>query len=302
LAAPLAAPLAALLLAAAVLSGCGTGTESADDGRPVVVATTSILGDITANVTGGLARVEVLMPRGTDPHDFEPSARQAELLRSADLVVANGLGLEEGLSGALASAAADGVTVLEVAPQLDPITADDEAFDPHVWMDVNRVVRMTGLIADALAASTDIDPDALNDAAEEYQAELVALDAEISGRLASVPAERRLLVTNHDAFGYFAASQGFEVVGTVLPAGSSLAEPSPSDLAALARQIDELGVPAIFTETTTSTDLARTLAAEAGGVPVVGLYADSLGPEGSDGDTYVAMMRTNAVRMAEALG
>jgi zinc/manganese transport system substrate-binding protein len=305
-----ALPLLAITLAA----GCGSGGSSDEQAAagPVVVATTSILGDITANVVGDLARVEVLIPRDTDPHDFEPSARQVETLRSADLVVANGLELEEGLEAVLATAADDGVSVLEVAPLLNPqpYTSDhddeDDAdhgdgLDPHVWMDVTRVQAMAGLIAEALTGIDGIDPARVAANLAAYDTELAALDAEITTILSAVPADRRLLVTNHDAFSYLASSQGFEVVGTVLPAGSPLAEPSPADLAALAAQMNELGVPAIFTENTTSTDLARALAAEAGNVAVVGLYSDSLGPEGSDGATYVELMRTNAVRIAGAL-
>jgi zinc/manganese transport system substrate-binding protein len=319
---PIMARVAAPLLAIALLAGCGSGEggeRQAAEG-PVVVATTSILGDITANVVGDLARVEVLMPRGTDPHDFEASARQVETLRSADLVVANGLELEEGLEAVLASAADAGVIVLEVAPLLDPQPyagdhgAEDETekenetdhhgdgLDPHVWMDVTRVRTMAGLIAEAFTEVEGIDAAALAANLAVYDAELAALDAEITDILSVVPDERRLLVTNHDAFGYLASSQGFEIVGTVLPSGSPLAEPSPADLVALADQIRELGVPAIFTENTTSTDLARTLAAEAGGVAVIGLYSDSLGPPDSDGDTYIALMRANASRIAGALG
>jgi zinc/manganese transport system substrate-binding protein len=317
------------LLALIPLAGCGSGaTGDASDG-PVVVATTSILGDITANVVGDLARVEVLMPRGTDPHDFEPSARQVASLRSADLVVANGLELEEGLESVLDAAAADGVTVLEVAPLLDPQTyeggdqkkedaedakdgaigddrdhvddAHGEGLDPHVWMDVARVQAMAGLIAEALTGIEGIDSEALEANLESYETELAALDSYITDILAAVPEDRRFLVTNHDAFGYLAASQDFEIVGTVLPGGSPLAEPSPAELSALAEQLAVLGIPAIFTDNTMSADLANTLANEVPGVTVVGLYSDSLGPEDSDATTYVSMMRSNAQRIAAAL-
>ncbi|MFP4311536.1 MAG: metal ABC transporter substrate-binding protein, partial [Nitriliruptoraceae bacterium] len=114
-----------LLVAALVLAACGSDTgesgAAADEGQPQVVVTTTILGDIAANVAGEDAAVEVLMPIGADPHDFEPSAQQAASMREADLVIANGLGLEEGLLDAIAAAEEDGVRVLELGPSLDPV-------------------------------------------------------------------------------------------------------------------------------------------------------------------------------------
>jgi zinc/manganese transport system substrate-binding protein len=119
--------------------------------------------------------------------------------------------------------------------------------------------------------------------------------------VSAVPAGRRTLVTNHEVFGYFADRYGFDVVGAVIPAGTTQAEPSAEQLAELADTIEERGVPAIFVETSSPTRLADALAEEVGDVDVVELFSESLGDEGSGGETYAAMMRTNATRIADAL-
>jgi zinc/manganese transport system substrate-binding protein len=135
----------------------------------------------------------------------------------------------------------------------------------------------------------------------DYLAELESLHLEVEGLLAGIPAEDRVLVTNHEVFGYFADRYDFDVLGVIIPGGSTLAEPSAEDLADLAREIDERGVPAIFAETSSPTRLADALAAEGTDVEVVELYSESLGEPGSPGDTYTGMVRTNAERIAAAL-
>ncbi|HUS61575.1 MAG TPA: metal ABC transporter substrate-binding protein, partial [Acidimicrobiales bacterium] len=147
----------------------------------------------------------------------------------------------------------------------------------------------------------ELDTPAFRERVVDYEQQLVALSEEIEAILAPVPEERRVLVTNHEVFGWFAQRYGFEVLGSVIPSGSTLAEPSAAALTALAGRIAEVGVPAIFAETSAPARLAEALAAEGAGVRVVELYTESLGPPGSDGSTYIAMMRTNATRIAGAL-
>ena len=314
--------IAALLtLGALTVTACGgtssdgsTAPPEGDGSNPRIVVTTSILGDVTRNVVGDLATVEVIIPADTDPHDFEPSAQQAAELRDADLIIANGLLLEEGLLATLESAEADGVTVLYVGDVVDPLPwneeghsdeegHDDGEYDPHFWFDPVRVSTATGAIAEAVAQNTGLNADTLNRQAAAYQAQLAELDAELEAQFATIPAERRLLVTDHDAFGYLADRYGFEILGTVYPSGSELAEPSAGDLAALAELITETGVPAIFSENIASPELADALAAEVGNeVAVVELFSDSVGGGDSGAATYVAFMRTNAERITTALG
>lgn len=322
--------IGAIAAVAMVLAACGTSSDTeavatgeAND-KPVIVATTSILGDVTANVVGDLATVEVIMPINADPHDFEPSARDAAMLRDADLIVANGLLLEEGLISTIESAESDGTPVIEVAEFADPIefegkdghshSHDDDDHghshshshdgdDPHFWQDPARMAMATAAIADAVIANTDLDAEVVEAQADAYIAELMDLDAELEATFAAIPAERRVLVTNHDAFGYLSDRYGFDVVGTIFPTGSELAEPSAASLVDLIALIDELGVPAIFTENIATTDLADTLASEAStDVVVVSLFSDSLGGPNSGGGTYLEMMRTNADRISGALG
>lgn len=218
----------------------------------------------------------------------------------ADLVVANGLGLEEGLSDALASAAADGAVVIEVAPLVDPLQ-DDGSPDPHVWHDAARMAQAARLVAEEMTAITG--DERYSECGDEVATSLLETDAQVRSTLSAVPADRRVLVTDHDALGYFADAYDFEVAGVVIPGGATLAEPSSQQLADLVAVIQAEGVPAIFSNTAAPTSLTEAVAAEAGDqVEVVELFVGSLGPEGSEADTYTGMVLTNAERVAEALG
>jgi zinc/manganese transport system substrate-binding protein len=319
--------LPASLLVALTAAGCGgaasTDAGGATTGSPqpgvVAIATTTMLGDVLAQVTacaGGTS--QTLLPPGADPHDFAPSSEQVASLVSADLVVANGLGLEEGLEDALQTAESDGARVLEVAPELDPIEfggppdeQDDHAneeesdehgsLDPHVWQDVARMATAAELIGTTLAEVSG--DDAYAQCGTQVRDELLVVDDQVRETLATVPAERRVLVTDHDALGYLADAYDFEVVGTVVPGGSTLAEPSSAELAELASVITDREVPAIFANSANPSALVEAVAAETGTeVAVVELYVDSLGAEGSGADTYAGMVTTNAQRIADALG
>jgi zinc/manganese transport system substrate-binding protein len=157
-------------------------------------------------------------------------------------------------------------------------------------------------IAEELAATVDgLDTPAFRDRVTAYLHDLEALDAEVEAILATVPPAQRTLVTNHEVFGYFADRYGFDVLGAVIPGGTTLAEPSGADLAALAQLVEDAGVRAIFAETSAPTRLADALAAEGADVEVVEVYSESLGEAGTDGATYLGMVRANAERIAAAL-
>lgn len=293
------------MVVALLASACSADSSSSDgDGDELtIVATTSIWADVASAVAGDAATVEVLVPRGADPHGYQPSSRDVARLQSADLVIANGLGLEEGLRDVLDAAATEGASVVEVAPLLDPLPFVEDGVvgdDPHVWMDPMRVGAGAGVIADALAA---IDPSIpWSDRADAYAAELAATDAEIVAILDAVPDDRRVLVTNHDAFGYFADRYAFTILGVVIPGGSTLADPSSAELATLVSDMSDAGVTVIFTETSAPTTLADAVAAELGAdVSVVSLVTGSLGPEGSSSATLIGMLTTNAELIASAL-
>lgn len=315
-------PSVLALVLTILVAACSSAPMEAPEATPAVggegphvVVTTSILGDVVREVAGDGARIEVLVPAGVEPHGYAPSSRDAARLREADLVVANGLGLEESLLDVLEAAEQDGVEVLRVAEHLDPLAnpdphgGDDHAehgLDPHVWLDPARMADAAELVAARLAevdgpeGSSD---EEWRDRGSRYAEELRAVDSEIEELLSDVPDERRQLVTGHDNLRYFADRYGFEVLGTVIPGTSSQAQPSTREVAELAALVAERNVPAIFTNIGGDTDrLAATLAGEVGrDVEVVTLYTDALGEDGSGAETLVGLLRTNARRIADAL-
>ena len=419
---------AAVALFAAACTGTDADTDAADttdasSAVPSVVTTTSIWGDVVSNVgCEDSVSVTTLIPQGGDPHSYEPSLRDRETMGAADLVVANGLGLEERLEDTLEAVAAEGVPVFEVAEHIDTIEFsfsgghddhghgdhDDEAHeddhghddhddedghddhdeedehahedeeghdddhddhaahdedddhahdeddgheddhdeshgedghddhdeedghddhdeedghddhdemdehddhaghdhsggDPHVWFDPQRVAGVLGELADELIHA-GADADTVNQCLADYRQALAEADAEIMEILSAVPESRRILITNHDAFGYFADRYGFEIVGTVIPSLSTGAETNPALLEELAEIIEHEGVPAVFSETTHSDTDIQALATAAGNINVVQLLTGSLAPEGEEGDTLIGMLRFDAQAIADALG
>jgi len=284
-------------------------SDAQDAGRSAVltdakvVVTTNILGDVVRNLVGDDAEVEVIMPPNSDPHDFAASARQAAAMREADVLVVNGLRFEEGLSDTIEAAEADGVVVVAATDAIEPIDFEEGVQDPHLFTDPVRMRQAAELIADELAEQIpELDTPAYQERVDAYLVALDALDAEVVALLADIAPERRVLLTNHEVFGYFADRYDFEVLGAIIPGGSTLAEPSAADLTDLVNQIEERDVPALFADTSSPSRLADALAAEGSDVEVVELFSESLGEKGGDGDTYIGMVRANAERIAMALG
>jgi zinc/manganese transport system substrate-binding protein len=280
-----------LLIWCAALAAVGF---TAGSGAPVVVATTSIWADIVDRLDcADHFDVEALIPPGADAHSFEPSMRDRGVLADAALVVANGGGLEQLLDDTLDAVADDGTAVVRV---FDHVADGD---DPHLWFDPTLVAEAAVVIADELVAA-GADASTTQGCLDEFSDAMEALDAEVADILSAVPPERRLLVTNHDALGYFADHYEFEIVGTVLPGTSTLSEASPAELERLSAEIESTGAPAIFAEALSSTDEASALADDLG-VDVVMLYTDALGDEGSGAATYADLMRADATAIAHAL-
>ena len=173
--------------------------------------------------------------------------------------------------------------------------------DPHIWFDPQRVAGVLGELADELIHA-GADADTVNRCLDAYREALEDADAEIAEILDAIPADRRILITNHDAFGYFADRYDLEVVGTVIPSTSTAAESNPALLEELAEIIEHEGVPAVFSETTTGDADIQALATAAGDIAVVQLLSGSLAPEGQDGDTLIGLLRFNAHAIANALG
>jgi len=298
--------LLALTVAAALGLGALTGCAPAAGDRPLIVVTTNILGDVVQNVVGDEAEVLTLMRPNSDPHSFEISAQEAARILNADLVVSNGLGLEEGLQQQLDAADAAGVPMLAAGDVIDslPYTSTESAApDPHFWTDPARMVDVVEAVTDAIHQHVDgVDAAAIDEQAAGYTAELRALDAEMTEAFAGIPENRRNLVTNHHVFGYLADRFDFTVLGAVIPGGSTLAAPSASDLRSLVDAIETAGVPTIFAESSQPDRLVQVLADEAGiDVAVVELFTESLSEPGAGADSYLTMMRTNSLRIETGL-
>lgn len=300
---------------------------------PQIIVTTNILGDVVSAAVGDQADVVSLMPVGTDPHDFAPSARQAESMENADLLIINGAGFEEGMLDIIANVSDSGTEVFSFTDQIDLLEfngekghdddhgdeegddhdddhgdeeGDDHGHhsgdDPHIWTDPMRMATAVQALEPVIAGLPGVNTADLSAAFDAYLADLSALDTSMNATLDAVPEEQRVLVTNHDAFGYFADRFDFEVVGAIIPSLTTNAEPSAADIEELSELIQAEGIRAIFSETTQSARLAETLADDVGGdVQVVELFSGSLGEDGSGAETYLGMMQENADRITGAL-
>lgn len=293
--------LLALTLAAPGLTGC-----TSRHGGPRIVVTTNILGDVVDALVGDQVAVLTLMPPGADPHSFEISAAQAADLERADLLVSNGLGLEEGLTRHVENAAVQGVPLLEAGDAVSVIRYSDDGAsgpDPHWWTDPTQMASVIDALVAAIEASVQgVDSGALRRSAEAYRAALRALDTDAQARFGTLGAERRVLVTNHHVLGYLARRYDFRIVGAVIPGGSTLAAPSASDLDELATAIRTAGVPAIFAESSQPDRLIKVLAQETGvQVRVVTLFSESLTQPGDGAGSYLELMRANTDLITAAL-
>lgn len=294
--------LAVVLLLAASTTAC---SQTGED-RPTVVVSTNILGDVVEEVVGPEAEVVTLMPADADPHSFEVSAREAARMRAADLVVSNGLGLEEGLQRQLDAAELDGAPGFVAGEAVDVLDyADGDAAgtpDPHFWTDPGRMVDVVEALAPVLAGIEGVDAAVVEDRAERYVEALDDVASEMAASFASIPDERRALVTNHHVFGYLAERYDFEVVGAVIPGGTTLASPSVSDLAGLVSAIEDTGVRAVFAESSSPDRLVQALADEADvEVDVVPLFSESLSGPGGGAEDYLTMLRANTARITGGL-
>jgi zinc/manganese transport system substrate-binding protein len=295
--------LAGLTAAAALaLTACAPAAED----RPTVVVSTNILGDVVGELVGDQAEVVTLMKPDADPHSFEISAQQAARMRAADLVVSNGLGLEEGLQQHLDAAAEAGAPSFVAGDAIDVLDyrEGDAAGtpDPHLWTDPGRVLDVVDALEPVLAEVEGLDGAALASRTADYRAALDRLDAEMTAAFAAIPAERRALVTNHHVFGYLADRFDFEVVGAVIPGGTTLAAPSASDLADLVEAVETTGVPTVFAESSSPDRLVQALANEADvHVDVVELFTESLTAADGDAPDYLTMMRVDTERIATGL-
>lgn len=310
--------LAAIVLLT-LAAGCGGDDGSEGDGL-AVVATYSIAADMVANVGGDDVAVTTLVGADRDVHTYEPVPSDSRAIAEAAVVIENGLEFEPFLDDLYDASGADAVRV-ELSEGVAPLAgeedharededahADEEAHedgavDPHIWQSAANARIMVANVRDALVAADPANEAGYRERADDYLAEIAALDAEIRAELAALPDDRRKLVTNHDTFGYFAREYGFQVIGVASGSVSTeAASPGAGALAELIRTVRAAGVPAIFAENVAQDDVIQAVARDADITVAPPLYTDSLGQAGTAGDSYLGMMRHNATTVAAALG
>jgi zinc/manganese transport system substrate-binding protein len=292
------------VLLSAWLAACGPAATQAPAAKLNVVATFSILGDLVKNVAGDRVDLHILVGPDADTHTFEPNPADGTALAEAQVIFENGLGFESWLDNLYASSGSKAKRVV-VTQGITPgsITIGDEAgeIDPHAWQDVSYAMTMVTIIRDTLVAEDAANAETYKANADAYLKQLQELDDSIKQQVASLPAGRRKLVTNHDALGYFAKRYGFELVGNALGSSTEGSEPSAAEIVALIEEVKGAGVPTIFTENVENSKVIEQVAQEAGVVVGQPLYTDALGQPGTDGDSYLKMMRHNVEAIVAGL-
>ena len=262
-----------------------------------VVTSIALFGDLIQHVGGDSVQVTALVPPGADPHTYEPAPPQAAKVAQAGLVVINGLNLEETLHDLIQNNAGGSVPVVEMAGGLPVIgAASGTAGNPHLWLNVQNAMHYVESIRDGLIQVDPAGADVYRANAAAYLQELDALDKETAAAIATIPPERRRLVTLHDSFPYFAQRYGLEIVGVVEESPGQ--EPSAGDLAALIDKIRSQNVPTLFAEPEFDAAVLQAAAAEAG-VKVKTLLSDAYA---DNVHSYVELIRFDAQQLVEGLG
>lgn len=280
----------ALLAVSAALAGCGS-SDGGSGGGPEVVVTTSQAADLVRNVAGERADVTQILAANADPHEYEPRPSDAEALANADLIVRSGGDVDEWLDQLVESSGSD-APELTLADHVHLIPGDGGE-DPHWWQDPRNAVAAVAAIRDELDAVDPAGAPGYDARARRYGAALERLDREIAACVGRVPAAERKLVTSHDALGYYARRYGIDVIGAAIPSLSTQAQASAGETEKLIEAIRAAGVSTVFPEAGVSPDLEAAIADGAGARIGGELWADTLGPEGSDAATYIGSLEAN---------
>ncbi|MBN1231161.1 MAG: zinc ABC transporter substrate-binding protein [Anaerolineales bacterium] len=315
--------LSTLLIIVFILSACTTPAtgEIQQNSMLRVVATTTIVADVVQQIGGERIVLDTLIPVGASPHAFDPTPQGIAKVVEADIVFANGAGLEEFLEEMIQNAGGDaivmhvseGIDFLQFNPgeedheqdandsaQEEAGEHDHEGVDPHVWFDPNNVIVWVGNIQAQLSQLDPENADFYVANAEDYVGQLQDLDQWIRDQVLEIPVEDRLLVTDHQALSYFADEYGFTQVGAVIPAYSDLAQASAQELANLENAVRELGVKAILVGNTINPELADQVAADTG-TKIVMFYTGSLTESDGDAPDYISFMKYNVLNISEAI-
>lgn len=277
-----------IVVLSTLIAGCGEAQGGAGEERLGVVSTTTQVADMARNVGGDRVEVTSLLASGADPHDYEVRPRDVEALTRAQVVLRSGGELDEWLGEAIEGSGTEAPTV-DLSERL-PADANP---DPHWWHDPRNARRAVGAIRDALSAADPGGERAYARNAEAYLDELESLDAAVRECMQRVPAEQRKLVTTHDSLAHYAERYDIEVVGTVIPSASTAGQPSAGDTRDLVETIRREEVKAIFTESSVNPRVEKAIADEAGARIGTPLWADTLGPKGSSGETYIGSVAAN---------
>ncbi|MGB3205534.1 MAG: zinc ABC transporter substrate-binding protein [Crinalium sp.] len=293
------------LLLGVGLNACTQGDNNTNNsGKPSVVATSTIIADLTDEVAGDEIQLKGILKPGTDPHVYEPVPADSLALEKAKLILYNGYNLEPGLIKLMNSTGLNSrkVAVGEVAKPLQLEKKGETVPDPHVWGDVKNVILMVNAIRDALIELSPEDKQKFTQNAAQLTGELKQLDTWITQQIKTIPADKRKLVTTHDAFQYYARAYSIPVAGTLIGI-STEEQPSAQTVQKLVESVKLIGVSAIFAETTINPALINTVAQESGvKLAPKQLYSDSIGAADTDGDSYINMMVANTRSMVQSLG
>lgn len=298
------------IIVTTVLAGCAADTGDNQDGVLNIVATTSMLGDLASVIGGDAVRVTHLMGPGIDPHLYQASANDVTRLKNADVIIYNGIDLEGKMGDVFGSLEDDGKNIIRAEDALDkdallPADEDEDYLhDPHIWFDVDLWKQVASHVKDELST---LDPDNKKVYEKNYAAYVEELDElikYIEERIKEIPEEQRVLITAHDAFGYFGEAYGFEVIG--LQGVSTEAEAGTSDISSLADFITKNQIKAIFIESSVSPRTIESLQAAVTSrgfdVKIGGeLYSDALGDAASGHDTYITTFKANIDTIVDAL-
>jgi zinc/manganese transport system substrate-binding protein len=289
-----------LTLTALFLPGCGSAPKSSDS-RLKVLTSTTFLADMTRNIAGDRISVDSLLPIGADPHAYQAAPSDVAKIAESNLLILNGLEYEHFIEPLLENAGGERL-IVEATAGLSPRkdAGSGQGVDPHMWLDPNLVVTYVENIRDGLIQIDAEGAEIYKANADAYIAQLKELDKWIVEQVKIIPAERRLLVTNHEAVGYFAERYGFEVVGAVIPSLSTDAGTSAKEMAALIEQIKAVKAPAIFLGEVENPDLANQIATETNAKVVDNLHFESL-TIGMPAKTYIDMMKDNVTQIVNAL-
>jgi ABC-type Zn uptake system ZnuABC Zn-binding protein ZnuA len=285
-----------------ILCACGSTTPVVSGNKVRILATTTIVGDIVSQVGGDNIDLTILMPVGSDPHDFQPRPKDAASISNAQIIFSSGGGLEGFLKPMLdATGATSKLMEVSTGITLLPLPGSNQSTgDPHTWMDPNNVIIWTQNIASTLSAADPAKREAYMVNAKTYSNSLHELDDWIRTEVAQIPTKNRLLVSDHAVLGYFAERYGFKQEGTITGSFSSDAAPSAKEIASLEDIIRQMGVKAIFVSEAINQPLADQIATDTG-IKAIWIYHASLSSPSGPARSYLEFMRYNVKVIVEAL-